>query len=200
MAQLDNVVTNATTGEAINYDGYDDKVQFKQEFQVTKNSNYTWTVRSTLYGKLISGSGTRFFGFWQGIGNNNYNTGVEDVQFLSTGIYINRNKVSNNSYEYYKLLENTININCTSTGRNAIRLRCGKLSDDGTSNYYFNEYRFIYLTLPAFSGMKYKINSSWKSSMPWIKVNGEWKRVKQFIKVNNTWKEYNSTWIWNPEA
>lgn len=200
MAQLDNVVTNATTGEAINYDGYDNKVQFKQEFQVTKNSNYTWTVRSTLYGKLISGSGTRFFGFWQGIGNNNYNTGVEDVQFLSTGIYINRNKVSNNSYEYYKLLENTININCTSTGRNAIRLRCGELSADGTSNYYFNEYRFIYLTLPAFSGLKYKINNSWYLSMPWIKVNGEWKRAKQYIKINGQWKEYKDTWTWNPES
>lgn len=206
MAKLDSLITNETTGEALNYyngQSSNYNVQFKQVFEVTKNSNYTWTVKSSLYLRLNpnfpSGQGVRFdYGVWQNIGDSPYKL-EQDIQLLSlSGHWINGVQVSNNAYEYYKVMESTRTIECSDTGRYGIRLRCGRNTSSGTA--LCDDYTYIYVTLPAFSGIHYKRNGSYSMSMPWIKVNGEWKRTKQYIKVNGAWKEYKDTWLYNPEA
>ena len=207
--KLPSLITNQTTGEAINYYSNTNRNSnpwFKQEFKVTKNDNYTWTVTSKLYIKIArefpSGGISIREGLWQRIGNeyfkwqNKITIGL-DI-YNNPGIWINDNKVSNNPYEYYKIMENSKTYNCSSYGRFASKLDCGYIENSKT--YYNGGYTLIYVTFPSFSGMKYKKNNAWKLAMPWIKVNGEWKRVKQYIKVNGEWKEYNDTWIWNPEA
>lgn len=208
--KLDSLITNSTTGEAISYYGgqsSNNNVQFKQTFEVTTNSDYTWTIKVSLYLRLNpnypSGEGARLrYGVWQRL-HKEYYTLEKDIHLLSlSGHWIDGVQVSNNAYEYYKVMENSI-IVTTSTGRKGQRLDCGYINDnsgDPYSYYWCTEYTQIYVTLPSFSGMSYKINGEYKRVMPWIKVNGTWKRTKQYIKVNDTWHEYNDTWIYNPEA
>lgn len=204
MAKLPSLITNATSGEALSYYGHDNKAIFKQTFEVSKNSNFTWTVKSSLYLKLApevpSGQGVWLGGgVWQRIGDEYFKL-VKDIQLLSrSGHWIDGVQVSNNAYEYYKVMENTKTYNCSNTGRFGCRLDCGYMNSS-QNTYWCTDYRLIFDTFSAFSGLSYKINNNWKSSMPWIKVNGEWKRAKQFVKVNNQWKECKDSWIWNPEA
>jgi hypothetical protein len=207
MAKLPSLITNETTGEAISYyngQSSNHNVQFRQVFEVTQNNNYTWTVKSSLYLRLNpnypSGRGERFpYGVWQRLGDEYFKMG-QDIQLLSrSGHWINGVQVSNNAYQYYKVMESTKTYNCSNTGRYGTRLDCGFMNSE-TSYYRNTDYTLIYVTLPAFSGLSYKTNNSWKYAMPWIKVNGEWKRAKQYIKINGQWKEYKDTWIWNPES
>ena len=84
------------------------------------------------------------------------------------------------------------------TGRRGVKLTCG--TNNNGNKYYFTDYTLIYLTLPSFSGMQYKVNNKYNFVMPWIKINGEWKRAIQYIKINGEWTKYNDTWLWNPEG
>ena len=206
MAKLPSLITDATSGEAVSYyngQSSNYNVQFKQTFEVTQNSDFTWTVKSKLYLRLNpnypSGSGERFlYGIWQRIGDQFFQF-QKDIQLLSrSGHWIDGVQVSNDAYEYYKIMENTKIYDCSDTGRRANRFECGYIQN--STMYFCTDYTIIYDTFPPFSGLSYKMNNSWKSSMPWIKINGEWKRAKQFIKVNNEWKECKDSWIWNPEA
>lgn len=203
MAKIPSLITNSLTGEALNYSNSGSgKVEIKQTFEVTQNNNnFTWTIKSKIYIRLNSGypqgKGERFSGIWQQIGDG-INKIIEDIQILSlSGVWINNVQVSNNAYEWYKILEQEKTYECT-TGRQGVKLQCGYAN--GNNNYYFDDYTLIYLTLPAFSGMQYKVNNKYYFAMPWIKVNGEWKRALQYVKVNDEWKKYNSTWKWNPEG
>ena len=113
MAKLPSLITNATTGEAISYyNGINDNwaINFKQVFQVTKNDNYTWTIKSQLYVRLNPNfprvDNARIPGVWQRIASEYFRYSA-DIQFLpNTGIWINGNQVSNNAYNYYKIMEN----------------------------------------------------------------------------------------------
>lgn len=201
MAKLPSLVTNATTGEAMNYTN-SQSVEFKQTFEVTKNDNYTWTVKTKLYGRLKPGADPSYgtilgAGVWAYIGDTRFSNS-QRIE-ISSHIYINNVMVQNSPYDYYQFLSAEHTFQCNKTGRYGTRLICGYVSPSLT-DYYFSDYTLVYVTLPPFSGAYYKINNGWKSSMPWIKINGEWKRAKQFVKVNNQWKECKDSWIWNPEA
>ena len=203
MAKLPSLITNETTGEAINYYGssHNENPFIKQTFEVTKNDNYTWTIKSSLYIKLpttVTSGGFNMGTCCVFIGGQRFD--VQEVQIMTTGVWTRGSKISNNPYEWTKILEGTMNYECTSSGRNAVRLYCGYLNPSGTTSYLFYDYTLIYVTLPSFSGLEYKINGSWKYVMPWIKVNGTWKRANQFMKINDEWKEYHDTWMWNPET
>lgn len=203
MAKLSSLVTNSLTGEALNYYGGDSyKVEVKQKFEVTQNSNFTWTIKSSIYIRLSSNYpqnlSERFSGVWQQIGDDE-NKISADIQMLpKTGIWINGTQVSNNAYEWYKILELEKNYECSKTGRLAKRLRCGEVFSNG-NEYYFDDYTFIYLTLPSFSGAWYKKDNKYINAMPWLKVNGEWKRVLAYKKINGKWIQSKQVWKWNPE-
>lgn len=202
MAKLPSVITSETTGSAISYYGGKNNttnVWFKQEFQVTKNSDFTWTATTKLYIKLpttYTSGGQAFAGLWQRIDNEEFKLNAE-VQILVTGVYVNGSKISSNAYEYTKVMENTLTIT-SNTGRKGQRFDCGYINN--STSYYCNDYTLIYVTFPSFSAMHYKVDGEYKRVMPWIKVNGTWKRAEQYIKVNGVWKKYNDTWIYNPEA
>lgn len=207
MAKLDSLITNDLTGEAMNYDYWYDpaNVDFKHVFNVVKNDDFTWTITCSLYMKLsdtIVEPGVGAYSYndlWLGIGNEYFDLGQE-VSISNTDIKVNNVVFSNTPLQYCKVFECTRTIECSSSGRLGIRLNCGKWTYEHTTRYLFSDYTYIYLTLPAFSGLQYKINGSYKKTMPWIKVNGEWKRALQYVKVNGEWKEYEDTWLYNPEA
>lgn len=200
MAKLPSLITNSLTGEALNYYGnpHNNNPIFKQTFKVTQNTDFTWTVKSELYIKLDSSqsSGGQNVGTcYIRIGSNIQE--IQNVQIMVTGVWINGTQVSNNSYEWAKILESTETFECT-TGRQGVRLTCGYVN--ANNYYYFEDYTLIYLTLSSFSGMQYKVNNKYNFVMPWIKINGEWKRAIQYIKINGEWTKYNDTWLWNPEG
>lgn len=201
MAKLPSLITNSLTGEALNYYGnpHNNNPIFKQTFKVTQNADFTWTVKSELYIKLDSSqsSGGQNVGTcYIRIGSKSTQL-IQNVQIMVTGVWINGTQVSNNSYEWTKILESTETFECT-TGRQGVRLTCGYIN--ANNYYYFEDYTLIYLTLPSFSGMQYKVNNKYNFVMPWIKINGEWKRAIQYIKINGEWTKYNDTWLWNPEG
>lgn len=202
-----NIITKELKGEAISSYGTGEyAIYFKQEFEVKVDySNFKYTIISRLYMKLASTyvtGGQVFKGLFQQISDDRYKTSKFSI--MPSGVYDSNNKlISSNPYNYTKVMENSCSISCSSTGRFAIRLYCGWILGDGSSDandqyILFDDYKYIYLTLPSFSGIKYKLNNSYNSSMPWIKVNGTWKRCLQYIKVNGAWKRYNDTWVWNP--
>ena len=201
MAKLPSLITKSLTGEALNYYGnpHNNNPIFKQTFKVTQNADFTWTVESELYIKLDSSqsSGGQNVGTcYIRIGSKSTHE-IQNVQIMVTGVWINGTQISNNPYEWTKILESTETFECT-TGRQGVRLTCGYVN--GNNYYYFEDYTLIYLTLPSFSGMQYKVNNKYNFVMPWIKINGEWKRAIQYIKINGEWKKYNDTWLWNPEG
>lgn len=205
MAKLPSVVTSDLTGSAISYYGGKNNttnVWFKQEFQVTKNSNFTWTVTSKLYIKLpttYTEGGQAFEGLWQRIQDNEFRLS-QRVDITVNGVYVNGSQVSSNAYQYTKVMENTETIGVSVSGRLGQRLDCGYTYN--STSYYCDDYTLIYLTLPAFSGMRLKnpVTGGWRYCMPWVKVNGTWKMAEQYIKINGTWKKYNDTWVYNPDA
>lgn len=204
MAKLPSLVTSNLTGEALNYYGSSQNIIVKQTFEVTKNQNYTWTVKSSLYIKLKDGIsiGQAFDDLWLYIQGTYYDIGKK-VEISPNGVLLvnpdsSYERLSNNGYEYTKVLENTKTINFSRTGRAGITLYCGWTYN--SNRRLFDDYTYIYLTLPAFSGMFYKENGTYKRTMPLIKVNGVWQRTKQYVKVEGEWKEYNSTWVYNPEV
>lgn len=201
MGKLPSLITDALGGEALSY--YDSSssiyaIHFKQTFEVTQNTNFTWTVKSTLYIKIpttYTVGGQNLGTCWINIGGQRYD--IQEVQIMTTGVWVRGSQISNNPYEWTKILEGT-NTFSSETGRLAIRLRCGQLDSSGNEQY-LDDYTIIYLTLPSFSGAWYKINNKNKNAMVWIKVNGEWKKALQYAKINGKWKQSKQLWLWNPE-
>lgn len=187
MAKLPSLITNNLTGEALNYYGnpHNNNPIFKQTFKVTQNADFTWTVKSELYIKLDSS---------QSSGGQNVGTcyiqiadkafDIQDVQIMVTGVWVRGSQISSNPYEWTKILDCMETFE-SPTGRRGVKLTCG--TNNNGNKYYFTDYTLIYLTLPSFSAMQYKVNNKYKFVMPWIKINGEWTK-------------YNDTWLWNPEG
>lgn len=201
MAKLPSLITNELTGEALNYYGSDRNwaVEFKQTFEVIKNDNFTWTIKSALYIKIPStytSGGQNIGTCFLKIGNQRYD--VQDVQIMVSGIWVRGSQISNNPYEWTKILEKTNSYECT-TGRRAVRLYCGYVNSSG-SEVYFSDYTLIYSTFPSFSGAWYQKDNTVYAAMPWIKVNGEWKRALSYKKINGKWVQSNQVWKWNPEG
>lgn len=216
MARLDDVVSSALTGEATNnYISFVNgstqcvRTDVKQTWSVTYDTtNFKWVVKSELYvkgTKLASSSGgtmyTRNLGI--NIDGNHKEVGSEVFvqidgmgSFSSNGVYVGNTKVSSTPTTYTKVLEYSVDIPCSEVGRRGTRLYTYYKRDG--SNYLLTNYTYIYLTLPSFSGMRYKVDGDYYYVMPWIKVNGTWKRALQYIKVNGTWKPHNDTWQYTP--
>ena len=201
MAKLDDLITSDLSGESINTIHENGYVEFKQTFEVIPDyTNFTWKVKTKLYGRLKPGvdpsHGTILAkGVWTRMANERFTTS-QRIE-ITNHIYINNNMVQDNPYNYYLFLSNEYTFQCSNTGRYGIVLRCGYInSNNGYS--YFTNYRTVYLTLPAFSGIRYKTNEGWKLSMPFIKVNGEWKKALQYIKINGEWVKYKDSWKYQP--
>lgn len=200
MAKLPSLITNNLTGEALNYYGnpHNNNPIFKQTFKVTQNADFTWTVKSELYIKLDSSqssSGQNVGTCYIQIADKAFD--IQDVQIMVTGVWVRGSQISSNPYEWTKILDCMETFE-SPTGRRGVKLTCG--TNNNGNKYYFTDYTLIYLTLPSFSGMQYKVNNKYNFVMPWIKINGEWKRAIQYIKINGEWTKYNDTWLWNPEG
>lgn len=218
MAHLNDLVVKNLSGETSNY-AYSTsgliKVEFKQTYEVEQdNVNFKWKVKSALYVRLVQEDDPDYGGIgrrdiYLNIGGNKkyLSTGTSVHGDLSenhfsinrnTGVTVNGNVISSDAWTFTKILENEVEFT-SDTGRLAMRLNSGYVSTSGNDNF-FEDYSNIYLTLPEFSGMWYKINGARKEVQPWIKVNGQWKKVHQYIKVNGQWKKSISTWIWDPTS
>lgn len=222
MARLDDVISSALTGEAYNsYNSFFDgqtanpciRTDVKQTWNVTYDTtNFKWVVKSELYvkGTVLSTTthggtlyqrnlGVYIGGYRSVIGQDvfvNINGMANTVYPDGDGIYVGSTKISSTPTVYAKVFEYSVDIPCTSNGRAGIILRVLYLRDG--SYYLPTNYTYIYLTLPSFSGLQYKINGSYEYTMPWIKVNGTWKRAIQYIKVDGEWKEHKDTWTNQP--
>jgi hypothetical protein len=103
-----------------------------------------------------------------------------------------------NPFVKTKILEHTIEVECTPNGTAGTSIRCGYSDEYNGIPYLFDDYTYIYLTLPAFSGTYKKINNEYKKSMVWKKVNNNWKRCLQYKKINYNWVQSVSSWRYEP--
>ena len=207
MAHLDDIVTNELTGETTNYQHSNLENQFKLTYEVeTDYEKMENKVTVRLYVRTNpdypnDNTNYQYTDIYVRVRNDNYYLGNGESQYAliinpTQGAWVNGVKVTSEATTYTKIMEETVVFPCTNTGRLGIVLYTG-FAING-NRYLFSSYNYIYLTLPAFSGMQFNINGTWKRVMTWIKVNGEWKRAYAYQNVNGEWKKYNSTWIWNP--
>ena len=154
--------------------------KWRISWQITQNySDFTWTINVKYY------LNTGFSGV--------YITFKPKLQ-IGDNIYTGSYGDHGGSNSFVLLMEKTVTIPCSSTGRYGLMIYGFLENSDGDT---WTQVEGA-LTFPSFSGAFVKVNGEWKKSMPWIKIDGKWKRCKQYIKTDNQWKLSNQVWLWDP--